>query len=111
MFVRGCVVIQNDFYATLFYLKQKLIPVLRTKSLPAKKDDDAFAANLVAECKSLLLPLFPLRQNEVEFISLLREEGEIKPSLLTRNHSMIETIQRHPALMRRAYSASRNRKL
>lgn len=101
----------DNLSASIKELKQKLIPVLRTKSLPAKKDDDAFAANLVAECKSLLLPLFPLRQSEVEFISLLREEGEIKPSLLTKNHSMIETIQRHPALLRRAHSASRNRKL
>ena len=92
----------DNLSASVKELKQKLIPVLRTKSLPAKKDDDAFAANLVAECKSLILPLFPLRQSEVEFISLLREEGEIKPSLLTRNHSMIETIQRHPALLRRA---------
>ena len=43
----------DNLSASVKELKQKLIPVLRTKSLPAKKDDDAFAANLVAECKSL----------------------------------------------------------
>jgi predicted nucleotidyltransferase component of viral defense system len=100
----------DNLSANVKELKQKLIPVLRIKNLPAKKDDEAFVTDLVAECKRLISPLFPLRQNEVEFISLLRDQGEIKPSLLTNNPNMIESIQRHPSLLRRAQSARRNRK-
>lgn len=86
-------------------LRRRLVPLLRNGDLVAKKDDQAFVGNLINECKMLIAPLFPLHENEYEFISRLRDRGEIQPILLTSKADMIEKIQQHPALLRRANQA------
>jgi hypothetical protein len=97
-----CDVSIEDIKPDLKDLKEKLIPVLKTTGAPDAKRQQDYAENLVEECRKLVAPLFPLRGNEREFVSLLRDKGEIKPELLTKNSEMIEKAKVHPGLLRRA---------
>lgn len=86
-------------------LKRQLIPVLRTRDLAAKKDDEQMLSNLIADCKKFVAPLFPLSSAEHDFIATLREKGVIAADLLTSDNVLVEKIRKHPGLLRRAAGA------
>ncbi len=88
--------------ADLKELKEKLNPVLKIVEALGGGLQQEFVENLVAECRKLVEPLFPLRSSEHEFVSALRDSGEIKPELLTNNREIIDKVKVHPGLLRRA---------
>jgi predicted nucleotidyltransferase component of viral defense system len=95
----------DNIAADLKELKRKLVPVLRTKDLAAKRDDEMLIQNLIYQCREFVSPLFPLRKQEVQFIALLRDQGKVAPELLTGEPDLAERIRRHPGILRRAASA------
>lgn len=52
-----------------------------------------------------ILKLSPI----LEFVSLLRDYGEIRPELITDDNETREKIRCHPGILRRASMAKRNR--
>lgn len=97
-----CEISIENITADLKDLREKLIPVLKLAGAPEAKQYKKYAEDLVAECKKLMAPLFPLRDNEREFITALREKGELLPDLLSKDNEFIEKAKQHPGLLRRA---------
>ena len=86
-------------------LKQQLLQVLR---LEKKDGADLFGKNLVKECQHKLSCVFPLLPQEIKFLGLIREKGEIEPSLLTSDKNLQERIKRHPMLLWKSMNARKN---
>jgi predicted nucleotidyltransferase component of viral defense system len=86
-------------------MKRQLIPVLRTRDLAAKKDDEQMLSTLIDRCRKFVAALFPLTSAERDFIATLRDDGLIAPQLLTTNQDLAEKISQHPGLQRMAAAA------
>jgi len=81
-------------------IRNRLLPVLRQMELPRGQIDlKKWAAKTLNELHEALSMLIPLNEEEVEFISLIRESGEIRPQLLTTDKHLIQAIQSHPAII------------
>jgi predicted nucleotidyltransferase component of viral defense system len=85
-------------------IKNRLIPVLHKSIIVSHsyRDIEAFASTLELECKKELAKLLPFRDNEQEFLSLLQEEGIIKPDLITNDSALCDKIIQHPLIRWRA---------
>ena len=90
-------------------LKEKLVPVLRVKTVKELGPLDEFGKQIVKRCKDRLRTLLPLTDKEAEFIRLVREDGKIEPALLTADSTLQAIISDHPALKWRVFQ-ERNRK-
>jgi predicted nucleotidyltransferase component of viral defense system len=81
-------------------IRNRLFPVLRQMDLPRGQPDlKKWASKTLDELYDGLSILLPLKKEEVEFISLIRESGEIKPQLITSDKRLIQAIQTHPAIL------------
>ncbi len=81
-------------------IRNRLFPVLQQMYLPNKQLDlKKWANKILNELHEALSVLLPLKHEEVEFISQVREHGEIKPQLLTSDKQLINIIQSHPAIL------------
>jgi hypothetical protein len=65
---------------------------------------------LVHECREALSALLPFRSEEQEFLTLLNDQGEIAPDLLTSDDAIKSTIREHPALLWKASNSRRRRR-
>ena len=83
-------------------VRTQLLPVLNTTITAGIKSEDIYAKDLIDTCRKFLKPLFPLTAKEEEFIALLRDQGVIKPELLTYDRELAEKIKLDPALIWRA---------
>lgn len=82
-------------------VKEKLVPVLKDWE---KIELKQFTQDLLESCTKLLEILLPLRDDEMEFIGLLRDEGKILPELITAdNVGLQDKISKHPAIRWRAH--------
>lgn len=79
-------------------VERQLLPMLRADQAPERSAVHTWSENLVAECRTLLAGLLPLRAHEVEFLRLLNDHGEIAPELLTREAQMQTVLHSHPGL-------------
>jgi hypothetical protein len=80
--------------------RQQLLPVLRnTKN---EQDHRSWKDIKLQECKQALATLFPFTEQEAEFLKILTEKGEIRPSLLTNEPLMQSKIGKLPSLHWRA---------
>lgn len=102
-----CEASPSNIKADLKDLKEKLVPVLKVADAIYPQGQNVYAQDLVGQCRTLIEPLFPLRQNEYEFVSLLRDQGKIRPELLTTDQRIIEKVYVHPGLLRRAELAKK----
>lgn len=87
-------------------LAERLLPVLNTSISKKIKSPASYAKQLVDTCRSFVAPFFPLKDNEAEFIRLLREEGKIESSLLTDDENLAASIKQDPPLLWRASKAN-----
>jgi predicted nucleotidyltransferase component of viral defense system len=92
----------GDVNFKLDELRKFLLPLLRTSTVQALDTVEAWAKRLVSECKEGLSIVLPFEEHENEFLSLLLDYGEIKPSLLTGDEEMITKIENHPGLLWKA---------
>lgn len=81
-------------------IRNRLFPVLRQMDLPRGQPDlKKWAIKILNELHEALAILLPLNEKEIEFISLVRGSGEIKPELITTDKRLIQAIQTHPAIV------------
>lgn len=88
-------------------VKSLLIPVLNSNITSSIESEDKYAKELIDACRQFLKPLFPLTDEEAEFIRLVREDGSIKPELLTDSKELALWISLDPALTWRASKAKK----
>jgi len=79
-----------------------LIPLLRKVYLANRDNPKLWAEKILNESKSALNKLFPLRENEAQFLDTLLEQGEINAALLTSDRLLQERIQSNLALLWKA---------
>ncbi len=89
-------------------VKQKLIPVLKNGSMISKDSVLQYAQKMVEHCKNMLSVLLPLNKNEIKFLDLIFEKGEIDPSLLTEDKELYQRIKCHPMLAWRVITHQKN---
>ena len=89
--------------------EQKLLPLLRSDQIPAKKDVLAWSAKLVQECRDGLSVVLPLTKTEVDFLSRLNDKGEIVADLLTVDPRLQTMITAHPMLNWKAHNVREHR--
>ena len=65
----------------------------------------AYTERLLAECKEQLKTLLPFQPNEKQFLSLLVDEHEIRPELLTEDQELVSRIRQQPMLLWRMQSS------
>lgn len=81
-------------------LQNRLLPVMHQKELPrALPKLKLWAENMLLVLRDGLSKILPLENNELEFIKLIREEGKIKPELITRDTDLANKISSHPAIL------------
>ncbi|HIF0302612.1 TPA: nucleotidyl transferase AbiEii/AbiGii toxin family protein [Legionella pneumophila] len=81
-------------------IKNMLYPVLQQTELPTKRPDvSAWANNLQSELHQALHGFLPLRDNEIEFVKLVREFGQVKPGLITNDENLWPKIESHPGIL------------
>ena len=78
--------------------EQLLVPLLQNGALPEKVDMGSFVARLATECRERLAMVFPLNDNEREFLEQLLSQGKVVPSLLTGDEELQRRIAVHPML-------------
>ena len=79
-------------------VERQLLPLLRSDLAPKRSEIRGWSDNLVSECRDQLSMLMPLARSEMEFLTLLNEQGEIVPELLTEDMRMQSLIRAHPGL-------------
>lgn len=81
-------------------LSNRLLPVLRQGNLPRKKALlEGWAASLKDELCDLMSVIFPLKENEVQFITRIRHSKSIEPELITEDEKICHAIRNHPAIL------------
>lgn len=81
-------------------IRNRLFPVLRQTQLPYKQNDlKKWSAKILKELQEALAILTPLTQDEIKFITLIRDSAQIEPQLITDDISLMKAIQMHPAIV------------
>jgi len=73
--------------------------MLRSDLVPNRSDIGRWSDSLVSECRGLLSGILPLTDTELQFLTLLNDQGEIEPDLLTEEPGMQAVIRDHPGLL------------
>jgi predicted nucleotidyltransferase component of viral defense system len=80
-------------------IRNRLLPVLRQKEMPrAPGPLKEWATILRDELREGLARLFPLNPEQIEFITLVRTAGIIRPELITQDKSLSARILAHPLI-------------
>lgn len=88
----------NDLAFDANELKNQLLPTFRNDDAGAIGQPEAWARNLVDECRSALVAVLPLADAEREFLDRLLDHGDIVPLLLSDDGAWAERIKQHPLL-------------
>lgn len=97
-----------DVTADVTEVQTELVPMLRADRAPARHDAAAWVENLVKECRERLSLVLPLNDQELEFLRLLNDEGEIAPELLTSDLAMQAMLREHPGLRWKALNVRKH---
>lgn len=100
----------EDVHADPRDVERQLLPMLRADQAPERSAVHTWSETLVAECRTLLAGLLPLRAHEVEFLSRLNDHGEIVPELLTEEPPLQAILHSHPGLKWKALSVAQYRR-
>jgi len=79
-------------------LTKNLIPTLRPSVLPIGFSSEKYGQDLIEQCRQNLNSVLPLKENELRFLSLLLDEGQIDGSLLTDDKGLLSRIESQPLL-------------
>jgi predicted nucleotidyltransferase component of viral defense system len=92
-------------------LTRQLVPMLRINTMGLKKESLEQGNHLVEECRKGLSAVLPLTENELAFLDLLLEKGEIDSTLLTNDPDLQQRIQKQPLLEWKAINVRRHKGL
>ncbi len=81
-------------------IRDKLIPVLKESEAPEPRFPvvQTWAKKMVEECKSRMSMVLPFKENEIEFLKVLQQHGEIRPELISDDVDFCERVKKHPLL-------------
>ncbi len=79
-------------------LRSQLIPVMRKGVFGSQSEWKFWKENMISAIRKGLEQLFPLEENEVEFLHCFFDRGVLEGSLLTSDEEMLDKIGRHPLL-------------
>jgi predicted nucleotidyltransferase component of viral defense system len=88
-------------------LKNQLIPVLRKHTF-MNENLRNWTSQLLVDCKTALMSLFPLREHEHAFLQKIFEQGVVDASLISQDPNLIEKINFHPLLQWKAKLITEN---
>jgi hypothetical protein len=92
-------------------LTRQLVPMLRINTMGLQKESLEQGNHLVEECRKGLSAVLPLTENELAFLDLLLEKGEIDSTLLTNDPDLQQRIQKQPLLEWKAINVRRHKGL
>lgn len=92
-------------------LASQLIPTIRIGSILGKKELENYGKTLVEECRKALSVLLPFNDVEHEFLDLLLNNGEINPTILTRDETLQNRIRMQPLLQWKALNVRQHKGL
>ena len=92
-------------------LESQLLPTLRAHTIDKKKGAGSYGEKLVTNCREALSAVLPFNANELDFLNLLLDKGEICPSLLTSDEKLQRRIQEQPLLQWKALNVRKHRGL
>jgi len=101
----------QDIKYDLKEIEGSLLPTLKQEHFSHIDNISTWAENMLEECREALKKLLPLEQNELEFISLLNEKGEIHSELLTDDERLRELIDIQPGLQWKAQNVRESKGL
>jgi predicted nucleotidyltransferase component of viral defense system len=90
-------------------VENQLVPVIRKDYLADAGKQRKWAEGMLKECRHGLKKVLPLAKGEKAFLDRLLDEGELEPSLLTSDPSMIERIKSHPLLQWKALNVRQHK--
>lgn len=88
-------------------LTRQLVPLLRIKAIEPQKEALVQGNRLVEECRKGLSTVLPFTENELAFLDLLLEKGEVDSTLLTNDPDLQQRIQKQPLLEWKAINVRR----
>ena len=91
-------------------MNDQLAPLLRRETVERHGSTAAYAKVLFEQCLSVLSWVLPLRENEREFVSQIRDHQNIDASLLTEDKHLQERINVQPGLKLRVQQLAYKRK-
>jgi hypothetical protein len=91
-------------------LSRQLIPTLNIEILKKDISTAQFGEKLLNNCKKALSAVLPLKDMEMEFLDRLLDKGEIIPSLLTSDKTIIRKIKKQPLLEWKALNVEQYKK-
>lgn len=89
--------------------ERMLLPLLRGGVGPPRGEVAGWASALVERTRERLAAVLPLRSNEVEFLDVLLDLGEVRPELLTDDPALRDRLHAHPALLWKAQNVRAHR--
>ncbi len=92
-------------------LARQLVPMLNIRAIQEQGSSADYGARLVEESRKALSAVLPFTENELTFLDLLLEKGEIDSSLLTADAALQQRIQRQPLLEWKALNVRKHRGL
>lgn len=87
--------------------QNRLVPMLKKDIINEVGSIKTWSRKLMSECHTQLSRLFPLNENEQEFLTRLIDNGEIQPQLIC-DGVLAENVSAHPALHWAVFNAKRN---
>jgi len=72
--------------------------VLRKDFLEKISKPARWGKRLIEECQEALAIVLPFEKAELEFLNMLIDYGEIRPSLITDDRELAQSIRHHPML-------------
>lgn len=92
-------------------VREELLPLLRVEARPYDGDPERLAKKLTQVRQKVASTLLAWRKKEREFLDRLIEEGEVDPSLLTKEAELRDRISAQPMLRWKAIHMRRYRGL
>ena len=86
-----------------------LLPLLRGREAPSRKDLAKWTQALMTDCRELLSMVLPLAAHELEFLERLNGKGEVVPDLITDDQRIQDIIRAHPGLLWKAQNVRQHR--
>jgi predicted nucleotidyltransferase component of viral defense system len=91
-------------------LTRQLLPTLNIEILKKNTSPAQFGKKLLNNCKKALSAVLPLKDTEMEFLDRLLDKGEIIPSILTSDKTLIRNIKKQPLLEWKALNVKQYKK-
>lgn len=91
-------------------LARQLMPTLNIEIQQKHISPAKFGEKLLNNCKKALSLVLPLKDTEMEFLNRLLDKGEITPSILTSDKTLIRNIKNQPLLEWKALNVRQYKK-